>query len=399
MDRRLLHRALLRGAWAAAGGAVAGLATRRGRGPAVTGALAGMAAGGAIEHPAVAVLAVPAAAHSIGSGGAGLVAGAGALVTAIVSTRVWPVAPGAAARSRPALTPVDGEARPDGGGITFVVNPKAGSVERLGLDEVFAAELHAAKVLEVGDDLDLDEALQLAAEDLAVGVAGGDGTINAAAAVAHRAGKPLVIIPAGTLNHLARDLGLNEPDDTIAAVRDGHLVAVDLGTIDGRPFLNTASFGSYSALVDAREALEDRIGKWPAMIVALVRVLRTTSPVHVEIDGRHRILWMVFIGNCRYHPHGFAPTWRERLDDGQLDVRLVDGSRRWARLRLLLAVVTGNLGRSRLYEEFTTDQLRIQSLDGPLRLARDGETFDGGTDVVVSKAPTRLAVYVPLPDG
>jgi undecaprenyl-diphosphatase len=308
------------------------------------------------------------------------------------------VAPATPARIRPALTPVDGEARPDGGGITFVVNPNAGSADDFAVEEILAKELPAARVLVLGDELDLDHALAQAAEDKAIGVAGGDGTINAAAAVAYRAGKPLVVMPAGTLNHLARDLGLGGPEDTVDAVRHGHVVAVDLGCIDGKPFLNTASFGSYSELVDARERLEDRFGKWPAMIVALARVLRRSQPIRVEIDGRERLLWMVFIGNCRYHPHGFAPTWRERLDDGQLDVRLVGGEHPWARIRLLLAVLTGTLGRSRVYEEFVTKELHVRSLDGPLRLARDGETFDSGAEVVVNKEPRSLSVYVPLPD-
>ncbi|MCU1373175.1 MAG: phosphoesterase PA-phosphatase related, partial [Actinomycetia bacterium] len=397
MERRFVRRALLRGSWAAAGGAVVALTTRRGRGAVVVGALAGMAIGGAVEQPAFAVLALPAAVLARRRGRPGLAAVAGAGITAFASTRAWPVAPRTPARIRPALTPVAGEARPDGGGVTFVVNPDAGSVEKLDLEAFLGKELPAARILVLGDDLDLDRALAIAAEDRAIGIAGGDGTVNAAAAVAHREGKPLVVVPAGTLNHLARDLGLEGPEDTVAAVRQGRLVAVDLGSIDGQPFLNTASFGSYSELVDAREQLEDRVGKWPAMVVALVRVLRRTPPVRVELDGEERSLWMVFIGNCRYHPHGFAPTWRERLDDGALDVRLVGAEHPFARVRLVLAVLTGTLGRSAVYEEWTTDSIRLRSLDGPLRLARDGETFDGGADVLVAKEREPLSVYVPDP--
>jgi undecaprenyl-diphosphatase len=117
--------------------------------------------------------------------------------------------------------------------------------------------------------------------------------------------------------------------------------------------------------------------------------------MRVELDGHERALWMIFIGNCRYHPHGFAPTWREHLDDGLLDVRLVDAGHPWARVRLLLAVLTGRLGRTAVYEERTTDTIRVHSLDGPLRLARDGETFDGGRDVLVGKESEPLAIYVP----
>ncbi len=207
----------------------------------------------------------------------------------------------------------------------------------------------------------------------------------------------MLVVPAGTLNHLARDLGLTGVDDAVDAFRQGHTVAVDLGRIDGHPFLNTASFGGYSALVDARERLEGRIGKWPALVVALLRILPRGSPVHVELDGRRRSLWMIFVGNCRYHPSGFAPTWRERLDDGQLDVRLVDASEPWSRVRLLLAVVTGRLGRARVYEAFSTRRLRVRSLEGPMRLARDGETFDGSAEFTIEKEDHPLAVFVPRP--
>jgi undecaprenyl-diphosphatase len=179
------------------------------------------------------------------------------------------------------------------------------------------------------------------------------------------------------------------------AVRRGEQVAVDVGLIDGRPFLNTASFGSYAALVDARESLEARIGKWPAVAVALVKVLRHEQPVEVEIDGRRFRLWMIFIGNCSYEPEGLAPSWRDRLDDGLLDVRLVDGSAPFSRARLVVAILTGRLTECPAYHRMVVSSLRIRSGGGPLRLARDGETFDGGADVLVTKFPDRLRALRP----
>jgi undecaprenyl-diphosphatase len=174
---------------------------------------------------------------------------------------------------------------------------------------------------------------------------------------------------------------------------------MDAATIDGLVFLNTASFGSYAELVDAREKLERKVGKWPAVLFALIRVLRESKPVEVEIDGRKLRVWLAFIGNCQYHPRGFAPTWRERLDDGQLDVRLIDGSNPWARLRLVISVITGRLGNSTVYKQYLTDELRVKSLQGPLRLARDGETFQGSEEFVVQKHASSLAVYVPHDDS
>jgi diacylglycerol kinase family enzyme len=205
------------------------------------------------------------------------------------------------------------------------------------------------------------------------------------------------VVPGGTLNHFAYALGLETFAHAARAVREGRAVAVDRAVIDGHSFVNTASIGSYVDLVDAREKLEDRIGKWPAVVVALFRVLRHASPVELEIDGRRRRVWMVFIGNCKYHPAGFAPSWRERLDDGLLDVRIVDGTRPWSRLRLLFSVMTGRLARCGAYEQQWVRRLHVKSLDGELRLARDGETFDGPQEFTVTKADDPLVVYVPEP--
>ena len=186
------------------------------------------------------------------------------------------------------------------------------------------------------------------------------------------------------------------PGKTVSAVRNGQLVAVDVGTIAGRPFLNTASFGSYAEFVDAREKLEDRLGKWPAALVAAVKVLRHAEPLHVELDGERRTIWMIFIGNCAYEPAGLVPTSRRRLDDGLLDVRYIDGSSRFSRIRVLGALAIGQLARAnKVFARVLVESLDVHSLDGPLRLARDGETFDGGTDVHISKRGDRLTVYAP----
>ena len=75
-----------------------------------------------------------------------------------------------------------------------------------------------------------------------------------------------------------------------------------------------------------------------------------------------------------------------------------DGRHPFARLRLILGVVTGTLARCAPYEEWSCERLELRSLDGPLRAAVDGELIDTGTDVVVEKRPRALTVYVP-PDA
>jgi diacylglycerol kinase family enzyme len=398
---RFLRRAGMRAAMSAAGAAALSLlAGERGRATRRAGVVAAATAGAAMEMPVAAAV--------VGTVGvvllrrerfglasvSSMAAGAG---VAAITRRVWPVAPRVPAESRPALTPSEvDQPSEDGDGLTIIVNPSAGPALRKSPTESLKEGLPAATVLEANDSSDLTTALERAAtSSLAVGVAGGDGSIGAAAAIAHAIGKPLVVVPTGTLNHLARDLGIGSVDDAVDAVRAGRTVRVDVGTIDGETFLNTASFGAYSKLVDARERLESRIGKWPAVLVALFHVLRHSEPVAVELDGSPRLVWMIFVGNCVYQPAGFAPSWRERLDDGLLDIRIVDASQRFARTRLLLAVATGRLGHCRVYEARTATTLRVRSLDGPLRLARDGETFDGPAEFEVRKEPRPLAVYVP----
>jgi len=323
----------------------------------------------------------------------GALLGSGA---AVATRRLWPVAPHEPARVRPALKRSDVAASPEGKGLVVVVNPSAGSSERSA--EELRTELPDAEVIELEEGADLEAALQeAAARGCVIGVSGGDGSINAAAAIAAKTGKPLFVVPGGTLNHFAYALGLESIADAAGAVRDGRAVAVDRATIDGHTFVNTASIGNYVDLVDARERLEDRIGKWPAVVVALLHVLRTAQPVDLEIDGERRRVWMVFIGNCRYLPSGFAPSWRESLDDGELDIRIIDGTQPYSRTRLLLSVVTGRLASCGAYEQRYVRSVKIKSLEGRLRLARDGETFDGSEEFTIAKADEPLLVYVPEP--
>ena len=168
-----------------------------------------------------------------------------------------------------------------------------------------------------------------------------------------------------------------------------------MAAIDGRAFLNTASFGAYTSVLDARKALERRIGRWPAHVVAVAKALIHARPLTLAINGKARRVWMVFVGNCRYEPAGFAPTWRRHLDDGLLDVRLLLGEKPLARLRLVLSLLTGRLARSAAYEQFEVRELRVESGQPGLRLARDGEIFDGRGEFTVTKLPDRLVVFAP----
>lgn len=336
--------------------------------------------------------------HYPGDVVAGVALGA---VAAYAVRRAWPVRP-----DRPLVSPPVVEqapALPQGEGLVVVVNADAGGGGRAPeLERELRSALPAARVVAV-PGAQVERALREAATCATVlGVAGGDGTVNTAAGIALEAGLPLAVVPGGTLDHFAAELGVTGVEELAAAVRAGHGVHVTVGSAapegDGLYFLNTFALGVYPELVRERERREGALGKWPAMAVAMARVLRGARPVHLEVDGQDRRLWTLFAGNGHYHPAGFAPTWRERLDDGCIDVRLVDAARPLARTRLVLAVLTGRLGRSSVHEQRIVAKLAVRSRQGGLPVARDGEAGQGPERLLLRAATRPLVVYRPAPE-
>lgn len=363
-------------------------------------ALGSLATAIAVEAAPIGVVAVPAAAAVLAKEPRRFAAAdAGAAATGVVaSIAVFPRVDDDPARGVAIAERRHVEALPDGTGLTVVVNDSSGSGTASQCCDEIADALPGARIWRFDPDGDDDLVALLrraAAGSVTLGVVGGDGTVNLAARIALEAGVPLVVFPGGTLNHFARDLGLDVVADSVEAVRNGQVVAIDVGTIDDRPFVNNASIGSYSELVDERERLEDRLGKWPAMVVALVRVLRRGRRFEIAIDGDERVVWMVFFGNGAYEPAGFAPSTRPDLVDGLVDVRLVDAAQPLSRTRLVAALLLGALARSRVYERRLVNRITVRCGDlETTRLAADGETFDGPAAFVVGKRPAALLVHV-----
>ncbi|MCW2545045.1 MAG: phosphoesterase [Frankiales bacterium] len=325
-----------------------------------------------------------------------VVAGIGlGVASALAIRRIWPARP-----TRPAVVgEADAPALPDGEGFVLVVNEGGGSSDQADAVEKTLAELlPRAEVVRAADDV--EQALRQAAGRCTVlGVMGGDGSINCAAGIALDAGVPLAVVPGGTLNHFAGELGIASVEDVVCALQAGTAVRIAVGSAsadgDGLYFLNTFALGVYPELVKEREKHERRLGKWPAMALAVSRILRKAECVAVNVDGEDRNLWTLFAGNGRYHPSGFAPTWRERLDDASIDIRLIDADTSYARTRLGIALLTGRLGRSRVYEERVVGRLPVRSRQGGLRLARDGEVEDGPGHLLLRAASQPLVVYRP----
>jgi undecaprenyl-diphosphatase len=326
---------------------------------------------------------------------------------ALSTRRWWPVRTTDEARARPHG---DAPVLPAGAGLVLVANQRSGDPEYDPADEI-AEALPAATVLRAAEGVDLDDQLEaaLAARNApgngaprALGVAGGDGTVAAAAAVAGRRGLPLVMVPTGTLNHFARDVGVYDLQEAVDATQAGEAVAVDLGVVEvhggerpprQRYFLNTASLGGYSDLVRLREKWEGKWGKWPAFAAALVTSLRHVQPLRVKLDGKEQKLWLLFVGNGPYHPRGMVPAWRPQLDSGLLDIRYLRADRRFSRARAIIALALGALRHTRTYVQREAPSLEVELVGDQASLATDGEVLDKAGRFIFRVSERPIAVY------
>ncbi|MFY1621061.1 bifunctional phosphatase PAP2/diacylglycerol kinase family protein [Micromonospora sp. WMMD736] len=322
--------------------------------------------------------------------------GLGAAIAVLGARVVPPISEAGVAAADPLR--VQTPPRPDGAGVVLVINPASGSgTGARVIDEVRNA-LPRAEIVELSGDDDLHEALVAAAaraEVLAVG--GGDGTVSCAAGVAVDAGVPLAVFPGGTFNHFAKDIGCCSVADTVDAIRRGSVSCVDLVYLNGdQAVVNTASIGAYPKFVRTRERLEHKIGKPLAGVYAMYHTLRRDRPVRIRYDNKTLQTSLFFLGNSTYLPSGFAPSRRSRMDDGLIDVRILETGHRLATLRILTGLLLGRLERSPLYHELKVPEFAFEAVDGPTALACDGEI---GTRLSTASFTVRyraLPVFRPL---
>ncbi|MPY57305.1 bifunctional phosphatase PAP2/diacylglycerol kinase family protein [Streptomyces spongiae] len=322
--------------------------------------------------------------------GAALGVGAAYAVRGLVPTRDLLPPPGRPRAEAPAL--------PDGEGLVVVANGGAATADRV---RALQSALPLAEVVECGPDDVRTELEKAATHARVLGVCGGDGTVNAAAEVALRHGVPLAVLPGGTLNHFAQDLGVEDARDLARALADGHAVRVDVGRFSSGDtegvFLNTCSLGVYPELVRVRERWSRVIGGWPAGLLGAARVLRTDHhPMEARFQERTRPLWLLFAGNGTYHRMGPVPGRRYDLADGLLDVRVVHGDGHPA-LRLLAAAAAGPLTRSPAHAAVRVDRFHVDGITPGTFLAYDGEVTEISGDLTLSKLPEALTVYRPFP--
>ncbi|MFC9894313.1 bifunctional phosphatase PAP2/diacylglycerol kinase family protein [Nocardia sp. NPDC127579] len=368
---------------------------------------AAFATGVAIESPRAALVVAPIAAavgysrvhigvHWPSDVVAGALLGSG---IALATRRWWAVRENVPARLGPAA-PV--EPLPRGRGLLVVVNPQAGVGSGASYDAgLLRQRLPDAKLLDLDPIAGLDKQLAESPHRdgiRAIGVFGGDGTVSTVADYAVRHRLPLAVFVGGTLNHFARDAGVDDIDAILTAVESGRLAACDAATVrvddaESRTFVNTAGLGAYPDFVRLREQWQERLGKWPAAGLALLRVLLGAEPLRAEIDGHPTALWALFVGNGRYDPSDRIPRSRPDLHHGTLDIRWLRADVPASRLRLCYAVLTGTLGRSPAYRRRAAHHLVVRTSSSAL--ATDGEVGRHGRVFVFDSRPDALTLFHP----
>jgi diacylglycerol kinase family enzyme len=245
----------------------------------------------------------------------------------------------------------------------------------------------AARVLDAGCD--------------ALVAAGGDGTVNALASVAIGGDVPLGILPLGTLNHFAKDLGIPlELEEAMKVILAGRTCAVDVGEVNGRVFLNNASLGVYPRIVQLREQYRGRgLGKWLAALWAALAVLRRRSFMNVRIRTQDenivRHTPLVLVGNNAYHTTGLAAGSRSSLNQGLLALYVMNVGSRAGLLRQSWEIWRKGAGQVRELDSLMTEDAVIEAARPAIRATLDGELLVLRTPLRCRCRPGGLRVLVP----
>lgn len=263
--------------------------------------------------------------------------------------------------------------------IPAFVNPKSGNSEgaRAALEQAGSFDIRLVNPEKLHDDI--KDAIESGATRILV--AGGDGSIRAGARALRGSACELAVLPAGTLNHFAKDHGI--PVDLIEAAQaaGGEVtIAIDAASVGDTIFLNTSSIGAYVTFMRVRERLEKRFGYRLASLFAAIRtfVIMPTIAVEIEVEGNARIYRtpLVFVGVGERELQ--VPDLGRRLENGRrgLHVIIVQGRRRARLLAMALAAVARGVksaARTPELDTFIVERCTMSVRGKSVSVALDGE--------------------------
>lgn len=235
---------------------------------------------------------------------------------------------------------------------------------------------------------------------------GGDGTVSAVAAGLAGTDIPLGVLPLGTLNHFAKDLGIPLGlDEAARVVLDGHTTRVDLGEVNGKVFINNSSLGLYPRVLRERERHHAHgWKKWLVSIRAALRLIRRNpnTLVRIDVGGRSQEYRtpVVFVGNNEYQTAGISTGIRPSIANGLLGVYIVRSRGRPRLLRLAWRMFTGRVVRSGDLHVLTAASATMEfplHPGLPVEAALDGELAMLAPPLEFRSRPAALSVLIPRP--
>jgi diacylglycerol kinase family enzyme len=297
--------------------------------------------------------------------------------------------------------------------VLALINKNAGAATRQGDVETVVRDEFAGRGIEADVRLVdggqvgelartfVDENRARCGHDSIIVVGGGDGTLGSAASALAGSNLVLGVLPLGTLNHFAKDLGV--PLDLTAAIdtiTTGNVLAVDVAEVNGRVFLNNSSIGIYPFFVAKRSAEQRHrgFGKLAAIGPALVRTFKSASweAVHIAAEGtRERLLTpCVFVGNNFYD---IADLGRRRsLSSNEMCVYVLK-QRTWLGLASLpFKIAFGLIDFSRDLEIYRVSSLQITSHRHAMLVSLDGEAVSMNMPLNFQIRPAALRVLAPV---
>jgi len=287
----------------------------------------------------------------------------------------------------------------------LVINAGAGISRPRLLDDVIAALERSGASVEretLADFASIRGSVREAARSQrydAVVAAGGDGTIRAAAAAMTGTDVPLAIIPCGTANVLAQEIGLKAtPEFVCRMLGDGPTLPIACARANGEPFLLMAGAGFDARVVGAlNHALKSRIGKIAYAAPVLGALLRPMDTLNVTIDNRAHVASWVVIANARHYAGRFVLAPRTRIERHGLEAVLFHARSRVVLMRQLLSLLRGELDtRARRcgdVEMYTCSHVKI-SAPHPVPVQIDGDLF-GATPLETEAGSEVIRLIVP----
>lgn len=237
----------------------------------------------------------------------------------------------------------------------------------------------------------------------AIAIGGGDGSVRTLAGLLAETDVPLGVLPLGTLNHFAKDLGIPlEIDAAAAAIAGGHTRLVDLGEVNGETFVNNSSIGIYPYMIIDRERRRragPRGTKWVAMVPAFFRMLRQfpRRRLHIKGEGQARPYRTpcLFIGNNEYCTDLFAFGSREHLDRGALWFYVVKPRNPVEFFWMVCRLCFGHLNQAQDLDTFELGAAEISTKTSRLPVALDGDVMTMLPPLRYRSRPRALRVIVP----